>query len=143
MTVTNTTLSECSSRRELYRLPTLLPHWAIARYGMHAFGTQCRPSTVRVFSVLRRRHCLTSLGCFFLSLLQAWSDPSAKKLRRDMSNRVLGICKEQRRGALAVRLLQVGARLSPKGLKDVAWPGPGPYWAAMEAVRHSSSVEFR
>ncbi|CAN0047626.1 unnamed protein product [Ectocarpus fasciculatus] len=73
----------------------------------------------------------------------AWSDPSAKKLRRDMSNRVLGICKEQRRGALAVRLLQLGARLSPKGLKDVVWPGPGPYWAAMEACEREGAAAWR
>ncbi|CAM9133805.1 unnamed protein product [Ectocarpus sp. 4 AP-2014] len=73
----------------------------------------------------------------------AWSDPSTKKLRRDMSNRVLGICKEQRRGALAVRLLQLGARLSPKGLKDVVWPGPGPYWAAMEACEREGATAWR
>ncbi|CAM9449134.1 unnamed protein product [Ectocarpus sp. 13 AM-2016] len=73
----------------------------------------------------------------------AWSDPSTKKLRRDMSNRVLGICKEQRRGALAVRLLQLGARLSPKGLEDVAWPGPGPYWVAMEACEREGATAWR
>lgn len=57
-----------------------------------------------------------------------------------MANRVLGICKVQRRGALAVRLLQLGARLSPKGGDELAWPGPGPYWAAMEAVRHACGL---
>lgn len=74
---------------------------------------------------------------------QAWSDPGAKKLRRDMANRVLGICKVQRRGALAVRLLQLGARLAPKGREELPWPGPGPYWAAMEAVRHESEAYTR
>ncbi|CAB1110596.1 unnamed protein product [Ectocarpus sp. CCAP 1310/34] len=73
----------------------------------------------------------------------AWSDPRTKKLRTDMSNRALGICKDQRRGALAVRLLQLGARLSPKGLNDVAWPGPGPYWVAMEACEREGATAWR
>ncbi|CAM9283116.1 unnamed protein product, partial [Scytosiphon promiscuus] len=74
---------------------------------------------------------------------QAWSDRRTKKLRRDMANRVLGICKAQRRGGLAVRLLEVGARLAPKGRGDVAWPGPGPYWAAMEACEREGATAWR
>eukprot|EP00752_Nemacystus_decipiens_P016473 g14726.t1 len=74
---------------------------------------------------------------------QAWSDAGAKKLRRDMANRVLGICRVQRRGALAVRLLQLGARLVPKGREELPWPGPGPYWAAMEACEREGATAWR
>eukprot|EP00903_Cladosiphon_okamuranus_P008809 g8436.t1 len=74
---------------------------------------------------------------------QAWSDPGAKKLRRDMANRILGICKVQRRGGLAVQLLQLGARLSPKGPEELPWPGPGPYWAAMEACEREGATAWR
>lgn len=81
--------------------------------------------------------CLSTSHHHPLSI-QAWTDPSAKKLRRDMANRVLGICKAQGRGGLAVRLLQLGARLAPKVREGIPWPGPGPYWAAMEAVRRSA-----
>lgn len=54
-----------------------------------------------------------------------------------------------------MRLLQLGARLAPKGQsrgkgregegegKDLPWPGPGPYWAAMEAVSHASGLVDR
>lgn len=54
-----------------------------------------------------------------------------------MSNRVLGICKAQGRGGLAVQLLQLGSQLAPEGGEGMPWPGPGPYWAAMEAVRRA------
>lgn len=68
----------------------------------------------------------------FLDPWQAWSDPSAAPLRRDMAHRVLGICRTQGRGGLAVQLVEIGARLASRG--DVLWPGAPSYWAAMEAV---------
>lgn len=63
-----------------------------------------------------------------------WTDPAAASLREDVGHRVLGVCRLQRRGGVAVQLMQLGERLADR--KDnKSSPAWGLYWAAMEAVR--------
>lgn len=93
----------------------------------------------------RKRTCLlhNAFSAHFFRF-KVWTDADAATVRTYVGHRVLDLCRKERRGRLATRLVQLGSGLAVKNGRRGAygtWPGKHAFHTAMQAVSRILSRE--